>query len=249
MQLDYFKILEDKLFVDYIHEIPSDLNDKINELANVKRFDFTEYPKNVIVDDTRSHTVKCICLATKLLTQRFNQNLVLRTLWIHDIPESVTKDVTVIEKSRDENLTKHVEEQEMLAAAQLLNTSDLKLLENFNIANEFLKDKREWDADTVSNEALFAKLIDNYEGNMTFNYFVAKWVGSEMYNPSLAPPDDALTHAFITGRKFSILLKQIPSAQYAEDLQKIVDLSLENIRNFWTRIEYKRIPAVLKDYL
>jgi 5'-deoxynucleotidase YfbR-like HD superfamily hydrolase len=248
MLFDYIDILNSKSYQEVSLTIPPDLCDLVNNLTAVKRFQFKEYPPNVIIDDTYTHTLKCIGLA-RTSKLALNQALLERILWVHDIPEILIGDVTVTEKYRDTKIDREVEKSEEGAARQLLSTSDQELLKKFNAASDFLKGKAVWDENTIGFEAVFAKLIDNSEGNMTFHYFITNWVRSDEFEESLMPPLDSLVHTFITYRNFDNLVIKNLSQQNASALVSLTACVLDNIRACWRKVPSSRIPSELLKYL
>ena len=248
MNLNYKYILENELYLDTLKLIPDDIKNHINALKKVKRFQFKEYPKNILIDDTKKNTLKCVNIA-KTLALDTNYPSLIRTLWIHDIPELITKDLTVIEKYRNKNAASEFDVKEMIAAEQLLNKDDQELLKAFNAANNFLKGNTPWNEKTVSLEAVFAKLIDNSEGNMTFHYFISRWAASERYDKTLLPPRDSLLHSFITNQKFLSRIEQFTPKEYNKDLIAFIANVLENIKRLWFDVPADRIPDELRVYL
>lgn len=248
MVLDYKNILENKTYLDLLKTVPLDIADKINSLENVARFQFKEYPKDVIIDNTRNHTLRCINLAN---TFDFGiaKDTIIRTLWIHDIPELITNDITVVEKYRKENSEKKFEIDELKAAKELLSENDQLLLGKFNNANNFLKGNTVVDSDTSFIDFIIAKIIDNSEGNLTFHYYISKWVASDTYNGKLLPPTDSLKHSFVTNIKFMDKIKKELPKEQSEILIKFIELVLETITGFWNKVPVEKIPNVIKEYI
>lgn len=248
MVLDYKNILENKTYLDLLKTVPLDIAEKINSLENVARFQFKEYPKDVIIDNTRNHTLRCINLANTV-DFGISKDTILRTLWIHDIPELITNDITVVEKYRKENAEKKFEIDELKAAKELLSKDDQLLLEKFNHANNFLKGNTVVDADTSFIDFIIAKIIDNSEGNLTFHYYISKWVASDTYDEKLLPPIDSLKHSFVTNIKFIDKIKKELPKEQNEMLIKFIELVLETITRFWNEVPVEKIPDVIKGYI
>lgn len=248
MLFDYVDTLNSKSYQDVSLTIPPDLSELVNSLTAVKRFQFKEYPQNVIIDNTYTHTLKCVGLA-RASKLALNQALLERILWVHDIPEILIADVTVTEKYRDKKIDQEVEKSEEGAARQLLSTNDQELLKRFNAASDFLKGKIVWDENTIGFEAVSAKLIDNSEGNMTFHHFITDWVRSDRFEESLMPPLDSLVHTFVTYRSFDNLVIGNLSEQNASALVSLTACVLNNIRACWSKVPSSRIPNKLLKYL
>ncbi len=140
MLFDYIDTLNSKSYQEVSLTIPPDLSELVNSLTAVKRFQFKEYPPNVFIDNTYTHTLRCVGLA-RSSTLPLNQALLERILWVHDIPEILIGDVTVIEKYRDKKIDQKVEKSEEEASRQLLSINDQELLKRFNAASDFLKGK------------------------------------------------------------------------------------------------------------
>jgi len=248
MLFDYIDTLNSKSYQDISLTIPNDLCELVNSLTTVKRFQFKEYPPNVIIDDTHTHTLRCVELA-RVSKLALNQSLLERILWIHDIPEILIGDTTVIEKYRDKKTDQKIEKNELEASRLLLSSNDQELLKRFNAASDFLKGRMRWDESTIGFEAITAKLIDNSEGNMTFHHFIANWVRSDRFEKNLMPPLDSLVHAFITNLKFKEAVEKNLSKDRCEVILPFISCVLENIRACWNKIPSSRIPSELSKYL
>lgn len=103
MLFDYIDTLNSRSYQEVSLTIPPDLCDLVNNLTAVKRFQFKEYPPNVIIDDTYTHTLKCVALA-RAGKIALDQALLERILWVHDIPEILIGDVTVTENIETQKL-------------------------------------------------------------------------------------------------------------------------------------------------
>ena len=106
-----------------------------------------------------------------------------------------------------------------------------------------------WDENTIGFETVFAKLIDNSEGNMTFHHFITDWVRSDRFEESLMPPLDSLVHTFVTYRSFDNLVIGNLSEQNASALVSLTACVLNNIRACWSKVPSSRIPNKLLKYL
>lgn len=248
MLFDYIDTLYSKSYQDASLTIPSDLCELVNSLVAVKRFQFKEYPPNVIIDNTYTHTLKCIGLA-RASKISLNQVLLERMLWVHDIPEILIRDVTVTEKYRDKKIDQKVEKSEEEASRHLLSIYDRGLLKRFNAASDFLKGKMRWDENTIGFEAVSAKLIDNSEGNMTFHFFITNWIRSDKFEECLMPPLDSIIHTFVTNQKFKEAIEKNLSSQYSEVLLPFIECVLDNVRVCWRSVLPLRIPSQILKYL
>uniref|UniRef100_A0A7C4XT05 HD domain-containing protein n=1 Tax=candidate division WWE3 bacterium TaxID=2053526 RepID=A0A7C4XT05_UNCKA len=246
LPLNYQKIIENKPYTKLLKEVPSELKNQLHNLSLIKRFQFKEYPKDLIADNTLDHTLRCVYLAKKI-NLRLNKAKLIRTLWVHDIPKLLTNDLTVIEKYRNLDADKNFRLREHKAAKKLLSSVDRSLLDLFNKADDFLK----WKVMRVREiplESIAAKIIDNSEGNMTFHYFVSGWVASEAYNPKLLPPTDSLIHTFRINNIMQNQLKLLPET-HGKELANLIDTVLKTIGTFWKNVPQEKIPSVLGDYL
>ena len=243
MNIEYKRILDGKSYLKEEKQIPADLKDNINALEYVLRFQFKEYPTGVIVDNTKVHTFKCVHLA-KSLGLDLKYTTLLRTLWIHDIPELEASDVTEVERYRNTNVDTTTEQNELHAAQRLLNKADRALLNTFNSTYDFLKMKTEV---TPSLSFLYAKLIDNSEGNMTFHYFISNWVKAKNYKIDLLPPPDSLIHPFVTNIKFKKRIKLNIQHEDINHLLDFIDSVINEIKLFWKDVPKSRIPTVITD--
>ncbi len=247
MKLNYTPIIEEKHYLKHRDLIPKELKNHINSLKKIPRFQLNEYPKGVIKDSTKEHTLKCIHLANTI-NFKIQKKKLIRTLWIHDIPELIIKDITVIEKNRKPRLSEELDNQEVEAAKILLNETDRELLTQFNKAYEILKGKEKWTGQ-VPLEMLLGKIIDNTDGNITFHYFVSKWTASSSYKKEEMFPMDSLEYSFLTNRKFSKFIKAHFPKEQQEILLHFIDVTLENIHHLWKNVPEKRIPKELKKHL
>lgn len=248
MKLDYASIFEKKLYKQCSKLIPKELTNQLDSLKKVKRFGFKEYP-SVLKDNTRDHTLRCVYMAINTeFKKKFNTKQLLRTLWIHDIPELITNDITVIEKYRSPEVEERFHIEELAAAKKLLNKKDIDLLKSFNDAHTFLKGKAGLH-DCVSEEALLAKIIDNSEGNMAFHYLVSKWVNSKDYDPNSLPPKDSLQHTFLTNKNFTKRIKEDKQIVNKEELIGFIYAVLDNIRLMWGKVPNYKIPVDVKVHL
>lgn len=248
MEFNYADILSTHAYLVTASSIPSDLTAKVLALSDVKRFQFKEYPPNVIVDNTFTHVLKCIHL-THVLQTHLNQTLLERILWIHDIPELTMGDVTVIEKSRSSPLNKRLEAQELVISKSMLSSSDQILLQQFNTASTFLKGQHAWDPELSCFEALLAKLIDNAEGNMTFHYFITQWVNSDKFAYSLMPPTDSLIHTFVSNQRFKSIIQDTLPEEQALVASSLIKCVLENVLDMWNTVPLERVPSAIIKYL
>jgi len=248
MNLDFKKIVEEKKYLDSEKEIPEDISQHIEELKKVKRAQFKEYPEGVFEDDTRNHTLKCVYIAKKVADERVFLDTV-RTLWIHDIPELITGDLTVIEKYRDSTSAKKFEKEELDAAKKLLTPRDQELLIDFNNASKLLKNKPNQNNKKASPSSLLAKIIDNSEGNLMYHYCFTKWFKSKKYDQSNLPPKDSLQHTFITNEKFLQTIEQKIQGSEKEVLVNFIKAVLVNAKRFWKEVPSERIPTVVKKHL
>jgi 5'-deoxynucleotidase YfbR-like HD superfamily hydrolase len=248
LKLNYKKILEEKSYKKHTEKIPAELKEHVNALEEILRFQLDEYPPGVIIDSTREHTLKCVHL-TETIDFELDVEKLTRTLWIHDIPEIIIQDITVIEKNRKPKLSKRLDAEEIEASQELLNKENQDLLESFNKAYEVLKGKRTWNKQEIPLEMLIAKLIDNTEGNMTFHYFVTKWIKSDAYKRELMFPDDSLEYSFDINKTFKESIKGQFNENEQRKLMHFIDIALENIRDFWKKVPENRIPEKVKQNL
>ena len=98
-------------------------------------------------------------------------------LSVHDIPEAIITDVTVIEKDLNPDLAAQLEQAEIAAAPQLLHEDDIKLLDEFNAAGRFLKGDSQA-VESVTSTGILAKVLDSIDGNIGFHFFVTEWIKS-----------------------------------------------------------------------
>lgn len=241
MNINYQEILDNKKYHSQVSSIPKDLEDHIEKLSTVARFASKGYPKHVFKGlNTRVHTLKCTYLAGILdIPNKIDRHKLSRILWIHDIPEIITEDITVIDKQNDKNAENEFYYRELIAGRRLLNDSDLLMLVNFNIANYFLSGKIDFAPEDVF---ILAKIIDAGEGNMTYHYTLTNWIKSDSYNKDQLPNIASRSHAF---KKMKIYKSQV-SDEYSHNL---INEILNNVCGFWERVPDSRVPQDIKDHI
>jgi len=231
--------------------IPADIDYLIERLKNIKRFDNSKYPKNVFIDDVKSHTLRTVLMIHKLnITPNVKTKLV-RTIFIHDIPEVLFRDVTALEKRQNPKLIPDISREERLAAYKLLSKKDFELFEDFRIAYDYLEGDNSAKS-LVKSWALLANVLDRSEGNLFYHYYLTKWINSVSYDSKKLPPLISINHSFL---QHKLYLRQITALKHVKSKYKNLALNIWNtrikkIRGYWMNVNDKtKIPKKLSKLL
>lgn len=221
--------------------IPADIDYLIERLKNIKRFDNSKYPKNVFIDDVKSHTLRMVLMVEKLNIADIVRKKLVRTIFIHDIPEILFRDVTALEKRQKPKLISDIAREERLAAYRLLSDKDFELFEDFRITYDYLEGDNTAKS-LVKSWALLANVIDRSEGNLFYHFYLTEWINSYRFNSKNLPPFLSMNHAFL---QHDLYLGQIKSLKHVKTKYKNLALNLwdariKKIRNCWMNIEDKR---------
>jgi hypothetical protein len=229
---------------------PPDLARLFQRAEGVPRYRHPDYPANFSSDTTAAHTERLIKMALPLGLPAAVKDELVRMLWVHDLPEVITQDVTSIEKEADTTLASRIALHEARAAERLLAPTDRRLLHRFNLADGILKAKakaKEGDLAIAGPVALIAKIVDIADNNVGFHYFLTRWIMSPAYDAKLLPPEAALTYTF---RQYAALRPVIENLGLNTNLgdiaQRVFKEQLTAIDRLWKAILYSRIPPEIK---
>jgi hypothetical protein len=227
---------------------PSDLARLFQQAESVPRYRHPDYPANFSSDTTAAHTERLIKMALPLDLPTAIKDELIRMLWVHDLPEVITRDVTSVEKEADITLASRVALHEARAAERLLVPTDRRLLERFNLADSILRAKaREGNLALAGPIALIAKIVDIADNNVGFHYFLTRWIMSPAYDSKSLPPEAALTYTF---RQYAAMQPVIESlgldANLGDIARWVFKEQLSAIDRLWEATLFSRIPPEIK---
>ncbi len=172
------------LFQKTIDDIvpPADLAEYINLGTNVYRYKFQEGNfDHIFLDRVDEHTKRMVLYAEHLpLSEKDKQDLI-RTLWIHDVPEIIDSqtnksDVTSTDKIRYPHLNAAIKERESVIMDQIFSLEDKSLYGAFEPAKEMLF-TGEIDFDKTTPIGMLGRVIDNFvDGTNSFHGFVTDYL-------------------------------------------------------------------------
>lgn len=224
-------------------KIPPDIKKYIEKLENVKRFNqFTKNKPGMIEDNSKAHTLRCVYRA---VTLPFNNPDLVRTLWIHDIPEYTDGvDVSAVERYKNFALAKKQEEAENEEAKKVFKESDYKLFENFHAAEDFLR--RSGDKIPHNQQALVANVIDVLDGNLVFIYFYTKWIQNRPNGD-----EDNIRTTFKYGLEIrERMLKAIENPKVKPEIRDAIHLLFNGYvavaLDLWNKVDEKKIPQSME---
>jgi hypothetical protein len=198
-------------------DIPNDIKDKIDSMELIKRGQNPKYPVGMIVDNDKAHTIRMIRRVSLLDLDSELYRYIERMLWVHDIPEIETMDITSTEKELSGLNTDHTEDA---VAKSLLSKKDYVLFNEFNRAKYLLEGKVMLSEVVIPPEPAFiARVLDITDGNMGFYYSFPLWMNSEKYSISHVWPDNLFSFAL---RQFLLYKENIKSLPVAEKYKEIL---------------------------
>jgi len=214
--------------------VPQDISGLVLKSFDVPRFTRI-YHEGIFIDNTGDHTVRCVEIAEQLTLPADDLSKLIRMLWVHDLPEIITSDYSIIQKNSDPNLDQNIKRRETLAARKILNPNDQLLFEEFNKG--------------LTPVAMVAKTIDRTEGNMFFHRSLTRWIMSGEYNPLYVPKDEALRYSYQYYKK---TLQSLPAFQYLnptylKTIQGLLNTQIESIKGYWKAVTEERIPSTIKE--
>jgi 5'-deoxynucleotidase YfbR-like HD superfamily hydrolase len=226
--------------------VPEDLTELALAAERVSRYLGKGYPEGVFYDHTLAHTERCVVKGMLLPLSSLIKNPLIRTLWIHDLPEVFTSDFTSVDKARDAVLDLELTQAEDQVAQKILKHADFKLYQAFKQASRFLKGEEE----AVTPAALIAKIIDAVDGNMFFHYSLALWVDSSDFEEAKLPPESALTFTFDQEKSYRPRIKSAPVEQEIKDIcLMLLDEQIEYIQQVWRNVDPRKIPKEIRKHL
>lgn len=183
----------------------------------------------------------------------------LRTLWIHDIPEIIDSqtsqsDITSTDKIRYPHLALASKEREDAIVDKIFSEEDKKFYHAFEPAKKMLF-SGQIDFNMVSPVAMIARVLDNFiDGTNSFHGFVTDYLLSSAYNDNLPlPQKDSFEYCFHRGIDVYRNVSQWNHPEY-QDAQKIILNILHYdffgyVDDVWTSLHLSRLPGhALEEY-
>lgn len=182
---------------------PSDLEEYIDLGSNVARYQFSEGAyDHIFHDSVDNHTKRIILYAQSLPLAEKQKNDLIRTLWIHDIPEILDSqkslsDMTSTDKIKYPHLAHEVEQREHAIVNRIFTESDKALYEAFEPAKKMLFSGT-IDPDKTTPTGLLSRILDNFiDGTNSFHGFVLSYLSGPSYSEHLPLPQrDSFEYCF-----------------------------------------------------
>ncbi len=247
----FTKTVFDKTIDDVVS--PADLEKYIALGARVSRYKFKDHNLDHIFDDAvDEHTKRMVLYAEHLPLPEEEKAAVIRTLWIHDIPEIVDSqttqaDMTSIDKIRHPNLAMLIKKREEAVMEEIFSPEDKMLYRAFDPAKEMLFTGR-IDFDKTTPVAMIARVLDNFvDGTNSFHGFVAHYLASDGYRESLSLPQaDSFEYCFQRWIDVYGHVSKIDHPAYITAKNVILDILREDFFGFveevWSPIALERMP-------
>lgn len=247
----FTKTLFEKTIDDIV--VPGDLSDYIDMGSNVSRYKFHDGNFDHIFDDSvDEHTKRMVLYAETLPLNEKDKRDVIRTLWIHDIPEIVDSqtsqaDMTSIDKIRHPHLALAVKNREQTIVDEIFSLEDKLLYEAFDPAKEMLYTGK-IDLEKTTPVGMIARVLDNFiDGTNSFHGFVTDYLKSPNYRESLALPGfDSFEYCFHRGIDVYTHVSGLNDPLYEEARAVILDILRHDFFGFveevWTPLALVRLP-------
>ena len=120
-------------------EIPENLKELIEKTKSVPRYEDPRYPEGMVHDTLYDHLHRLVEHLGQLNLQEPLKSKVIRTAWIHDLPEVFLGDQAAVLKA--DGVV--VEQDEASVAKRILLAEDWLLYQNHEKSSAFLKGKSE----------------------------------------------------------------------------------------------------------
>jgi len=233
---------------------PVDLEKYIAMGSRVSRYKFKDHNLDHIFDDTvDEHTKRMVLYAEQLSLPEEEKSAVIRTLWIHDIPEIVDSqttqsDMTSIDKIRHPNLALLIKKREEAVMEEIFSLEDKMLYRSFDPAKEMLFTGK-IDFDKTSPVGMIARVLDNFvDGTNSFHGFVSYYLASDEYREVLPLPQaDSFEYCFQKGLDVWHHVSRIDHPEYMTAKDVILDILCKDFFGFveetWSPIALERMPS------
>lgn len=220
-------------------EIPKsgDYLDKyLEDTPKVIRYNDERYPKGMIEDSLCQHINRLRLYVPQLPFPKETLEKMDRIFLVHDLPETITGDVTtVIKQERD--LTGKDEHE---VAQEIFSPKDLEIFENFEQAGDYLKGQTITKPDNLSTITF---IIDFIDGSVYFHQKVAKWIKN---GNSTTPQDSALIYTFNHIISYRKKIQQLPDENTRTLCLELMQNTVDYIESLWSGYEDK-IPLLVSE--
>lgn len=232
---------------------PEDLLEYINLGARIYRYKFRDQDLDHIFDDrVDEHTKRIVLYGEHLPLGDAEKSALIRTLWIHDIPEvidsqEIQSDMTSIDKIRHPDFAFAVKKREEMIVEQIFSLEDKMLYRAFEPAKEMLFSGR-IDFDKTTPIALIARVLDNFiDGTNSFHGFVADYLADDSYRATLSLPEaDSFEYCFHRGLDVYKHVSEMDHPEYLMAKDIILNILREDFFGFveqkWTPLALSRMP-------
>ena len=255
-QTPFTKTLFEKTIDDVL--VPEDLSQYIRLGSKVARYKFQDANYDHIFDDSvDEHTKRMIIYAEQLPLSEELKSALVRTLWIHDIPEIIDSqtsqsDITSIDKIRYPELALASKEREEAIMNEIFSKEDKRLYHAFEPAKEMLFTGN-IDFDRVTPVGMLARILDNFvDGINSFHGFVTAYLQSEEYKGTLPLPQrDSFEYCFQRGIDVYRHVSQLEHPDYQEAREIILDILCGDFFGYvdtvWTPLALARLPSYARE--
>ena len=173
--------------------VPDDLRELVEQGAQVARKMHPDYPRGIWFDNVRVHAIRCALTAEHLKLPANREPIrspLVRTLWLHDLPEVVTSlgigyDTSAVIKEDRPDIAAKISSDEDTAAKKIFSASDYELFSQFEAANSFLEGKLDRPNPSIPAPAYGARIIDIGDAEMCFYHFLTAWLIHESFDGRL----------------------------------------------------------------
>lgn len=237
---------------------PEDLAEYVALGANVHRYKFQDDDFSHIFDDrVDEHTKRMVLYAEHLPLSDHDKATLVRTLWIHDIPEILDSqtsqsDMTSIDKIRNPRLALAIKNREQVIIDRIFSLEDKQLYAAFDPAKEMLF-KGEFDFTKTTPIGVLGRVIDNFiDGINSFHGFVTDYLKSEGYRENLSLPQrDSFHYCFQNGIDAYCHVSALDQVEYQKVRKVILDILEQDFFGFldeiWTPLAVARLPDYARE--
>jgi hypothetical protein len=241
-------------------DIPPDLRKLVEKGSQIERKRHPDYPIGIWFDNVRVHTIRCALSAQNLALPSSLEPVkspMVRTLWIHDLPEVVSSldigyDTSAVVKEDEPAVAAKISENENAIAKKILKDSDYELFKQFELANTFLDGKASQPA--AQPAAYGARIIDIGDAEMCFYHFLTAWLIHDSFDgrmPTERPYRFTMnrysTYLANCERLANVLPKGLQSLYLDQLLGQITYIS-----DRWALVEKQRpglMPEIAKEHV
>ncbi len=225
-------------------EVPEDLEDLVKQTASIVRGKSNRYPPDLITDNDLAHLHRLVRWAESLYIEEDDKEMLVRMLWLHDLPEIETLDIPAVDKGIDHNADLEIEVNENMVAQRMFDAEDYVLYSQFNKAKAVLENKDGDPECVILPIAYIARVLDIVDGNLGTYHFLSKWSVSPAYDPNYYFPDDISNYMERQYTLYTNELKQVPIDAFYKSicLRAFKDQFAASLA-MWSHVPHERIPA------